>query len=251
MMARIPPFDLFGVLHLTALAVLTIVGAALLILGCRWRGTRTADYLAAGIGIFMILQEVADRGVHHLFYHEPFRNVLPLHLCGVSVFLTAAMLMGRSKFLFEILYFWGIAGASMAILTPDVRYTFPHFLFLSFFLSHALIIVGVAYMMLVYRCRPTGWSLARVLVITNLYMVFVALVDLLLGTNYLFLCQKPEGISLMDWLGPWPWYIAGLEAVGAGLFFLIYVPWLCWDYWPQIDMGPARESPPENPDQPT
>jgi len=36
-------------------------------------------------------------------------------------------------------------------------------------------------------------------------MVIIALVNLLVGGNYLFICHKPATPSLIDALGPWAW----------------------------------------------
>lgn len=178
----------------------------------------------------MFIQELVDRGLH---YHagERLADVLPFHLCGASVFLTVAMLITGSRAIFELLYFWGLTGATMAILTPDIKYPFPHLLYITFFWSHALIIIGVLLMMTLRGYRPTLRSLWRAVIITNVYMVFVAFIDVALDANYLFLRHKPEGATLVDFLGPWPWYIAGLEVVGLVCFFLVYSPYLVLDAW--------------------
>ena len=42
------------------------------------------------------------------------------------------------------------------------------------------------------------------------------------ATNDEFL--DATGTSLIDVLGPWPWYILALEGVGLVLFFLLYLP---------------------------
>ena len=73
--------------------------------------------------------------------------------------------------------------------------------------------------------RPTAGSLKKVFLITNCYMVVVAAINLLLGTNFLFLCQKPAGSGLMDYLGSWPVYIVGLEIIGAVLMLIVFSPW--------------------------
>jgi hypothetical integral membrane protein (TIGR02206 family) len=79
-------------------------------------------------------------------------------------------------------------------------------------------------MTLVEGYRPTWRSYGRVLIWSNVYMLFVGIVNALIGSNYMFIAHKPETASLIDVLGPWPWYILALEAIGFVLFLLLYLP---------------------------
>jgi uncharacterized membrane protein YwaF len=54
-------------------------------------------------------------------------------------------------------------------------------------------------------------------------------VNLSLDANYLFICQKPPTASLLDHLGPWPWYVLGAEVAALANFAVAYTPWLFLD----------------------
>jgi len=156
--------------------------------------------------------------------------MLPLHLCSVFVFLSAFMLYRRNSTIYEYAYFLGIGGAVQAVLTPDLgMYDFPHFRYFQTFISHGLIVSAAVYMTVVERMRPTWKSFLRVLVWTNVYMLFVGLVNALIGSNYMFIAHPPETASLIDLLGPWPWYLLSLEAIGFVLFFILYLPFAIGD----------------------
>jgi len=45
-----------------------------------------------------------------------------------------------------------------------------------------------------------------------------------LGSNYLFLAYKPPAATLLDYLGPWPWYFLSMVAIGLALASLLYLP---------------------------
>jgi hypothetical integral membrane protein (TIGR02206 family) len=53
----------------------------------------------------------------------------------------------------------------------------------------------------------------------------VGIFNLAFGTNYMFLCEKPSGTTLLDAMGPWPWYLLAGEVLAAALFWLMWLPW--------------------------
>lgn len=157
--------------------------------------------------------------------------MLPLHLCSLFVFLSAYMLVAKHYKIYEFAYFMGIAGATQALLTPDAgAYGFPHFRAFQVMVSHGCIVTAAVYMTVVEGFRPTWVSYLRVVIGTNLYMLFVGLVNWRLGSNYLFIAHKPETASLLDVLGPWPWYILAMEALGLVLCLLLYTPFAIRDW---------------------
>jgi uncharacterized membrane protein YwaF len=58
----------------------------------------------------------------------------------------------------------------------------------------------------------------------NVFAVLVGPFDYFYKTNYFYLRSKPPNPSLLDFLGPWPIYIACTEAVALVLFLLLYLP---------------------------
>jgi len=148
-------------------------------------------------------------------------------MCSVLVFLSAVMLLNRRFLLFELVYFWGIAGATQALLTPDIGiYGFPLYRFFQAFLSHGAIATAAVYMAAVERFRPTFKSVVRVFIIENIYAVVVGLINALIGSNYLFISRKPETASLLDVLPAWPWYILVMEGMAVVLLLLLYLPFV-------------------------
>jgi hypothetical integral membrane protein (TIGR02206 family) len=158
------------------------------------------------------------------------QTMLPLHLCSVFVYLSAYMLLTGSHRVYEFAYFLGIGGAIQPIFTPDLgMYAFPHFRYFQVFLSHGGIVTAAVYMTLVEGYRPTWKSLGKTILGMNIYMLAVGGLNALIGSNYLFIAHKPETASLIDVLGPWPWYLFALEGIGLVLFTLLYVPFALSD----------------------
>ncbi|GAA0342851.1 hypothetical protein GCM10008967_36630 [Bacillus carboniphilus] len=130
--------------------------------------------------------------------------------------------------MFEFTYFAGVGSALQAMLTPDISsYTFPHFRYVHFFISHGGIVVANLFFVIVERYLPSFQSLWRAYIYLNLYTFFIFFLNLLLEGNYMYISQKPFNPSLIDYLGPWPWYIIPLEVITLLTFFILYLPfWL-------------------------
>jgi hypothetical integral membrane protein (TIGR02206 family) len=218
------PFHLFGLPHLVTLAIV-VLGVIGLIVFRHCFGERARRNWRYGMAALLIVNEVAG----HLWYWAvgvwSISFGLPLHLCSLFVWLTAIMLLTRSYRIYEFAYFLGIGGAIQALLTPNVgAFGFPHFRFFQAFFMHAPIVLGAVFMTAVEGYRPTGKSLLRVAVGTNIYMLAVFGINMLIGSNYLFIARKPPTTSLLDVLAPWPWYILELEVIGAVVCLLLYLP---------------------------
>ena len=126
---------------------------------------------------------------------------------------TAVLMLWRSRLAYELTYFWGFSGTLQAILTPDLEEPFSHPLYLSYFFTHGLIILGALYGTLVFRFRPSPRSMVRVYVITAIYcFVLILPLNYLIDANYVYMRYKPAGASLLDYLG----FLALVHAVSGG-----------------------------------
>lgn len=152
------------------------------------------------------------------------KDTLPLELCSISLYLCIFMLLFNNRFIFQIAYFIGIGGAIQALLTPVLFYGAPHFRFYQFFIAHMGIILAVLYMAWVEGYRPTLKSVGLTMVFLNILLVIVLPINWLTGGNYMFLAHKPETASLLDFLGPYPWYLLSMEAFALFFFLLLYLP---------------------------
>lgn len=224
------PFELFGTAHLAAIAMLVLLNLSFFLLR-RNPDDHLRRMVRYAMATILLGNELAWHVWNAAVGQWEIQTMLPLHLCSVFVYLSAYMLYRRSGKIFEYAYFLGIGGAIQAVLTPDLGlYDFPHFRYFQTFISHGLIVSAALYMVIVERMRPTWKSFLRVLVWTNAYMLIVAMINPLIDSNYLFTAHPPETASLIDVLGPWPWYLLSMEAIGFVLFFLMYLPFAIGDW---------------------
>ncbi|WP_010277501.1 YwaF family protein [Paenibacillus senegalensis] len=223
-------FIAFSFSHLIALLGFSGIAAALYFSRSWWQQGERSKYGRYLLAAILILCEFA---LNMWYVRQNVYNVqdtLPLELCSISMYICTAMLLLRSRLLFQIAYFAGIGGALQALLTPVLGYPFPHFRFLQFFMAHSAIILSALYMVWVEKLRPTLKSIAWTMLFLNLLIIPVSLINYWTGGNYMFLARKPDSASLLDVLGPYPWYLLSMEAVALILFFLLYAPFAITDW---------------------
>ncbi len=221
-------FVSFGAGHLSAIAIILAVSVGLPLWLRRTASERLVRRIGVAVAIFTAAHEIAKTWAWVAVWKQPLVTGLPLHICGAGVYLTAVLLAWRIFWVYEVVYFWGLAGALQAILTPELPYSFAHPFTVSFFLSHGLIIFGLCYATFAFRLRPTWSSIPRVFAITLFFaFIIVAPLNLLLDTNYMYLRGKPVTGSVLDLFGPWPWYIAGTAVFTLASYVFYYLPfWL-------------------------
>ena len=222
-MNELPPFIAFGLAHLSALIGIAIV-VTILPLSARRLSDACQRHLALSIAIALFISEASSIIVSVFIYENPLKTSLPLHLCGIAALLTAWMLWQKSYKVYEIAYFWGMGGSIPAILTPDIAAGFPNPAFFYFFIGHGLTMLGVLHVTIVYGYQPRLRSVGKTVIASLILMMVVAPINLAMNTNYMYLCYKPAQATVMDYLGPWPWYILSLVVIGTVVFLVCYLP---------------------------
>jgi hypothetical integral membrane protein (TIGR02206 family) len=223
------PFELFGTAHLVALVCVALVN--ILVIAKRRTFTDChRQVFRYALALTLMVVEISWHGWNYFTGQWTLQTMLPLHLCSALVWASAYMLLTRSSGVYEYAYFLGLAGAVQALLTPDAGiYGYPHFRFFQVILSHSSIFTAAIYMTFVEGYRPTWRSLGKVIVYGNLYALVVFGINLVLGSNYLFILRPPDTPSLINMLGPWPWYILSMEAIALVLCLALYLPYALRD----------------------
>jgi hypothetical integral membrane protein (TIGR02206 family) len=216
-------FTAFGALHGAILVAVPGVGAALAL----WARRRPAAALPIrrGLALFVSANALLWYGwMWRAGWIDPPRG-LPLDLCDVALGLCVVALLSLRPWATDALYYLAVAGSGMALVTPDVADpSLPAIAVAEFFLTHGSVVAATLFLVFSGRVRPRRGSWWRVLLAVNGYAALVGLVNAIFGTNYMYLCEKPRGGSLLDLFGPWPWYLAGGEVVALLLFAGLYLP---------------------------
>lgn len=220
-----PVFQLFGPAHLVVL-FLTVSIPVGLGLAVRLTNSKRID-LAVAVCLAVVLVANYAGYATFLFRHRLFvwQQALPLQLCDWAMVTIIVALLTRRPGWSEVSYFWGIGGTFQAILTPNLPVGFPDIRFLSFFVGHCGIVVGVIYLLIARSFRPSLGSVWRTLAWSELYLVVTLLADYLTGVNYGFLLHKPAAPSILDYLSRTHWlYLMELNGLALVFFALLYAP---------------------------
>ena len=151
---------------------------------------------------------------------------LPFQLCDAAIFVSAVALWTRRQILVEITYFWGLAGTIQAIITPDLPQHFPSFPFIQYYGAHGGVVAAALFLVVGVGQWPRRGAVILIAALTIVYAAFVGLLDAVTGADYMYLRAKPASATLLDLLGPWPWYIGWAVLIGIVLFGILDTPFV-------------------------
>lgn len=216
MPARFTPF---GLLHL----VTVVIVVAIIALATWWGRSRTHDEarrFGRVLGVTLLVYYAIEGFVRVTWLHTPPIFLVPGELCSALFFIGAFALLTEHAVAFEVLFFWTFAGTIHALVTPTPNEGFPSLEYVRYFACHGLLVLVATYAVLALD-RPMTWrSLVRAAIALQLWEFLVALFDWAFDQNFMYLRRPPPSPTLIDSLGPWPWYLVSLELVAIASFAL-------------------------------
>ncbi len=225
------PFQMFGTVHLITIAVVIVVS---ILLPKFYKNKSepqkaTMNKVIAAI-IFLHVAISPYKDLYLLANPYDWRETIPLHMCDLSEIFLIWFLLGGPKILYLCAFFWGLGGATMAILTPDISHHDLDYIF--FMIGHGMIVVGIMYATISLGNRPYANDILKVSAITLFILLPIVYgINLLLGepANFWYLIAKPEGASLMDMFPDPPLHLLYTTPLAIGVFYLIYLPYFIKD----------------------
>lgn len=173
--------------------------------------------------IVILLIKIAELSYRHIYVGEPIYSLLPLHLCNLTLIIAILTMLTKSQKLFQLTYFWCL-GALFAVITPDIKYSFPHPLTLSFYITHFYLLFAAIYGILFFNFKPTFKGWVNAFITLNIFAFIIFFINKKLGTNYLYINKIPDFSSPLDYFGQWPYYIIVVEIIYLILTYGIYYP---------------------------
>lgn len=219
-------FEPFSAQHGITLLVGIAIGAALITAARKGGGKYR---FAAATLAFANLSAWPLSQFAWMGYSITWDHIIPFHLCDLAAFTAGFALLTGNRLLRKLTFFWGLAATLQALATPAVMIGFPHGPFIMFFVHHFAVVIAAVWIPVVdgWRPRIPLWhDPVQVYGCSVVYLMLAMGLNHILGTNFAFASAPPANPSLIDYLGPWPWYLLGMQAIAITFFLLLTLPFL-------------------------
>jgi hypothetical integral membrane protein (TIGR02206 family) len=224
-MAASAHFAAFGWLHgliLTTIVVATVAS----ILWARRAKSSTLRIVDRVFALLLAASGIADQLHSMLPSRLALDHSLPLHFCDWACIMAVWALWSRDFWAYSLAYYWGIIFALQGLLTPPELDAWPPWEALFHFASHGLTFIASFYLTFGVGLRPT-WSSYRLGFLTTMPMFLgIMAFNHFAGTNYMYVNGKLSTPSILDYLGPWPWYVVVEAVIVIVVGLLMTIPWV-------------------------
>jgi hypothetical integral membrane protein (TIGR02206 family) len=210
----------FSAQHLAALAVILATSGAC-VYAARRRPGPLAVLLCRGLAVVILGGWLAEYSADVALGIWGAEYDLPFQLTDLVTVVSAFALLTRRALLVELTYFWALTATLQAVVTPDLASPFPSVFYFTYFAYHGGAIAAAC--LLVFGCRlhPRRGAVRRVYAASVAWTAVAAVADIATGGNYMYLREKPARGTVLDVMGPWPWYVASTALLGLGLLVTV------------------------------
>ena len=212
-------FDLFGNDHILSI-ILIIIFYVLFLCFNEKIGIKNKSEIFPIVLSFIILSlDISEDIIRYITGYYSIEKDLPLQLCTIGIYVAVIALLKKNQIAFELIFYWGLVGASQAILTPDSDLFELKIFFMYSQAYHSALIFSVLWLVIKCNMRMQIEYIPRVVLITNLVVVVISVINYLLDSNYMFLRVKPNSVSPFL-IGDWPVYIIMVQFFSIVIVFL-------------------------------
>ena len=224
---NVPPFLRFSISHLVVLVLSIFLFIYIPYLINKNPKSSWVDIVSKSLGILLIGNEVGWVFYKLSLGHTYWAEFMPFELCTINAYLLGILLIFRPSYaIFEVVYFWAMAGTVQGLVTPRLFAGYPHYLFFEYFITHTGVILAVLVLIFRYKWELTWRSLWRAFLWLQVPALINLVFDFTFEVNYMFMRELPKVSSVMDYFGQWPWYIFACEAFGLASFIFYLLPFL-------------------------
>ena len=201
-----------------------------------WVGRRQTEQQARLLGrILGAVTAVIYAAILVYVLTPPSIDSVPLQLTDLATVTAAYALWSQRHWAYALTYYWGLVLSTQALISPALQSPdFPDYRFLAFWAIHLLVVWAAIYLTWGRGMRPDWRSYRLAVVVTVVWAAVTFTFNSFAGTDYGFLNRKPSTASLLDVLGPWPWYVFVAATLVAIVWALMTWPWKHVSPWSKL-----------------
>lgn len=148
------------------------------------------------LGIVIVLLELS-KVILMLSIGDFMLDFLPFHLCGINILLIAFDLIKKTKVVRHFIYYFSIPGALLALLFPNwTMLPCMNFSHIHSFVMHAFLVLYPLLLVVEGEVEAKLSGLFKSLALLVLMAIPIYFLNILLGTNFMFLMSPETGNPL-------------------------------------------------------
>lgn len=221
-------FQHFDALHLAWLAIFVITVILSIHYYRNASQTKRAKWRKM-IAVLLILDELWK--MVFLFAGGNYQfSYLPLHLCSINIFVIAYHAWRPNRLLDSILYTVCIPGAMAALLFPSwTKLPLLNFMHLHSFTVHILLALYPIVLTAAHEIHPKLSDIPKCVGILVGAAIPIYLINLLLGTNFMFLMKADANNPLYFFKQTMGSHLWGFPIIISAILVVMYTPWIAFD----------------------
>ena len=215
-------FSTFGVGHLIWLVgiIAAIILATVIYKRLDEKGRKIMRLAVGGIILFLEI----SKNFYHIIMGEFSYAYLPFHLCGINILLIAFDMIKPTKIVRNFLYYFSIAGATLALVFPNwTQLPFWNFSCLHSFSIHGFLVMYPILLIAGGELTPDVKTMPKCIGLLVLMAIPIYFMNMAWDTNFMFLMHPDKGNPLELFeklLGSHLWGFPILLPVVMGIMYI-------------------------------
>ena len=150
-----------------------------------------------------------------------YRTSMPLEMCYLSALLVPVYTCFRNyRSLQNWFFFAGFGGSFFAFINTNLSEMEQIYVSIHYFFAHGLVIF-VMLSLMIDGYRPRWVDYFNAIKWTTVLVLSIIIINLILGSNYMFTFEKPPGVNFTLLMPEWPYYFMVILFIGLIFYTLL------------------------------
>ena len=184
---------------------------------------KTKKVILDTIGYLVVFNEFAFQ-VSMLYYGSwSYSTSLPLEMCYISALLIPLYnKYPNLRVLKNWFFFAGFGGSLFAFINTNLSQMDQIYISIHYFFAHGLVIF-VMLSIVIDGYRPTWYDYFDAIKWTTYLVLLIVCINFIIGSNYMFTFEKPEGVNFTLLMPEWPYYFFIMLFIGLCFYTLMMI----------------------------